>query len=65
MSVIAIRGDQVIIVPRGRNRADDDSFLSDVKVAKPADLLRLILLARAFLETPDQQHQREHFDFVA
>jgi hypothetical protein len=34
-------------------------------MAKAADLLRLILLTRAFLETPDQQHQREHLDFVA
>src|SRR5262249_55737775 len=35
------------------------------KVAETANLLRLILLAGAFLKTPDQQHQREHFDFVA
>jgi hypothetical protein len=34
-------------------------------MTKSANLLRLILLAGAFLETPDQQHQREHFDFVA
>ena len=46
-------------------RADNDRFLSDVKMAEAADLLRLILLARAFLKTPDQQHQREHLDFVA
>ncbi len=63
--VIAIGGDQVIIRPGGRDRARDDRFLSDVKMAKAADLLRLILLARAFFETPDQQHQREHLDFVA
>ena len=43
----------------------NDRFLADVKMAKAADLLRLILLTRAFLETPDQQHQREHLDFVA
>jgi hypothetical protein len=65
VSVVAVRGDQIIIVTRGGDRADDDSFLPDVEVTKAADLLRLILLTRAFLETPDQQHQREHFDFVA
>src|SRR6266446_1970487 len=34
-------------------------------MAEAADLLRLILLARAFFETADQQHQREHLDLVA
>ena len=63
--VIAIGGDQVIIGPRRGDRADDDGFLADVKMTKAADLLRLILLARALLETPNQQHHREHLDFVA
>ena len=65
MRVIAIGGDQVIIRPRRRDRAGHDRFLPDVKMTKAADLLRLILLTGAFLETPDQQHQREHLDFVA
>src|SRR5690242_621905 len=34
-------------------------------MAEAANLLRLILLTRAFLKTADKQHQREHFDFVA
>ena len=63
--VIAIGRDQVIIRPGRRDGANDDRFLANVKMAKAADLLRLILLTRAFLETPDQQHQREHLDFVA
>jgi hypothetical protein len=62
--VIAIRGDEVIIRSRRRNRATDDGFLADVEMAKSTDLLRLVLLAGALLETPNQQHQREHFDFV-
>src|SRR5213079_3619595 len=43
----------------------DDCFLADVKMTEAANLLRLILLTRAFFKTPDQQHQREHLDFVA
>src|SRR5439155_16351968 len=34
-------------------------------MTKTPDLLRLILLTGAFFETPNQQHQREHLDFVA
>src|SRR5205807_9843215 len=65
VTVIAISGNDVIILAHGRDRAGDDCFLTDVKMTKAADLLRLILLARAFLKTPDQQHQREHLDLVA
>ncbi len=63
--MITIRGDDIIVVPYRSHRAGHDRLLTDVKMTKPADLLRLILLAGAFLETPDQQHQREHLDFVA
>ena len=65
MGMIAISGDQVVVRPRRCDRADHDRFLPDVEMAEAADLLRLILLTGAFLETPDQQHQREHLDFVA
>jgi hypothetical protein len=65
VGVIAIGGDYVIIRPHGSDRAGHDRFLTDVKMTKAADLLRLILLTGAFFETPDQQHQREHLDFVA
>src|SRR5207248_2732702 len=63
--VIAIGGDNIIVVTRSRDRTAHDGFLADVKMAKSTDLLRLILLARAFLKTPYQQHQRQHLDFVA
>ena len=63
--VIAISGDEVIVIARAGKRADNDRFLPDVKMTEAADLLRLILLTRPFLKTPDQQHQREHLDFVA
>jgi hypothetical protein len=65
MRMIAISRDDIIIMSRRRHRAADDRFLPDVKVAEATDLLRLILLTRAFLKTPDQQHEREHLDFVA
>ena len=63
--MIAISRDDVVVRPRGRDSSNDDRFLSNIEMAKAADFLRLILLTRAFLETPDQQHQREHLDFVA
>ena len=65
MGVIAIRRNDVIIRPGGRDRAGDDRFLSDIEMTKSADFLRLILLARALFKAADQQHRREHLDFVA
>src|SRR5438132_9472561 len=65
MSMIAVSGDDETVVPHRGHCAGHHRFLTDVKMTKSANLLRLILLAGAFLETPDQQHQREHFDFVA
>ncbi len=52
--VIAISGDDIIIVAHGCDCAGDNGLLTDVKMTKSADLLRLILLAGAFLKTPDQ-----------
>src|SRR5215471_5921116 len=34
-------------------------------MTEASDFLRLILLTRTFFETADQQHEREHLDFVA
>src|SRR5207302_10305377 len=65
MGVIAVGSDDVIIKPNRRDRSGNDRFLTDVKVTETADLLRLILLAGALFETPDEQHQPEHLDFVA
>ena len=65
MTVIAVSSDDVIVIAHRRDSAGDDRFLPDVKMTKSADLLRLVLLARAFFETANQQHQREHLDFVA
>src|SRR4030095_9788116 len=65
VSMIAVSGDNVVIVTNGSDSAGHDCFLPNVKMTKAADLLRLILLTGAFFETPNQQHQREHLDFVA
>ena len=65
VGVVAIGSNDVIVRPRGRYSADDDGLLTDVKMAETANLLRLILLTGAFFKTPDQQHPREHLDFVA
>jgi hypothetical protein len=65
VSVVAIRGDEIIIRPCACERNDYDLFLDVIKIPKTAYLLRLILLAGAFFKAPDQQHQREHLDFVA
>jgi hypothetical protein len=63
--MIAIGRDEVIVGPGGRDRTSHDRFLSDVEVTEAANLLRLILLARALFEAADEQHRREHLDFVA
>src|SRR5437660_3141107 len=65
VTMIAISSDDVIVISHGRDCTGDHRFLSNVKMAEAADLLRLILLARAFLETANQEHQREHLDLVA
>src|SRR5436189_2974433 len=65
VSVIAVGGDDIIVITNGSDGACYHCFLSNVKVAKTTDLLRLILLTGTFLEPPNQQHQREHLDFVA
>ncbi len=65
MGVIAIGGDEVIVRPGGGDGAGHDRLLPDVEMAEAADFLRLILLAGALLEAADEQHHREHLDFVA
>src|SRR5207248_651368 len=41
MSVIAISGNDVVVTTRSGNRAADDCFLANVKMAEAADLLGL------------------------
>ena len=65
MTVITACSYDVIIRTHRSDGIDHHRFLTNVKVIKATNLLRLVLLAGAFLEAPDQQHQREHIDFVA
>src|SRR5262249_36442442 len=65
VSVVTVSSNDVIIRTHGRDRPDYDSFLANIKMTKAANLLRLVLLAGAFLKAPNQQHEREHLDFVA
>src|SRR5207247_2477193 len=58
VSVITISGDDVVVVAHRSHCAGHHCFLTDVKMTKSADLLRLILLTGPLLETPDQQHPR-------
>jgi hypothetical protein len=65
MGMIAISGNDIVVVAHSRDGTCHDGFLANVKMTKAAYFLRLILLTGAFLEAPDQQHKREHLDFVA
>src|SRR5207248_2159485 len=65
VGVITVCRNDIIIIAYSGHRACYDCFLPNVEMAKPANLLRLVLLAGAFFKPPDQQHQREHLDFVA
>src|SRR5207248_9361978 len=65
MGMIAVSGNNIVVVAYGSDRAGHHRFLPNVEVTETANLLRLILLTGAFLKPPDQQHQREHLDFVA
>src|SRR5215470_16389831 len=63
--MVAIGSDDVVVVTHGSDGTGDHCLLTNVEVTETADLLRLILLTGAFFESPNQQHQREHLDFVA
>src|SRR2546423_12264342 len=65
MGMIAVSGNNIVVVAHGSDRAGHHRFLPTVEVTETPNLLRLILLAGAFLKPPDQQHQRQHLDFVA
>ena len=54
MGMIAISGNDVVVVAHSRDGACHDGFLANVKMTKAANFLRLILLTGAFFETPDQ-----------
>jgi hypothetical protein len=56
MPMIAVRGDHRVLRRDHRLHADDDRFLTDIKVAEATDQAHAVHLPGLFLETPDQQH---------
>src|SRR5689334_19867497 len=58
--MFAITGDDVIVRTKCRNRTDRDRLLSDVEVAKAANLAHAVRLSALFLKPPDQQHLVKH-----
>ena len=56
VAVVAIGGDDGVLVAHIGLHADDDGFLADVEMAEAADQAHAVELARPLLEAADQQH---------
>src|SRR5262249_8145567 len=56
VAVVAVGGDDVVILAEDADRTDGDRFLSTVEVAEPADGPLLVEHRRAFFEPSDQEH---------
>ena len=56
MAVVAVGGDDRVLVDDRRLHADDDGFLADIEVAEAADQAHAVELACPLLEAADQQH---------
>ena len=63
MSMIAISGDDMIVVPQKRNRSHRDRFLADIKMEKSAHLALVVELQGGLLETPDADHLAQEARF--
>src|SRR2546425_7956719 len=62
LTVFAIGADDVVIVPKRRERADSHRFLADIQMAEAADLAEGIGLGCLFLEATNEQHLAQHFE---
>ena len=56
VAMIPVTGDHLIAVFLGHLHTDDDSFLSDIQMTKPADEAHAVQLPGFFLKTSDQKH---------
>ena len=56
MAMIAVAGDNRIVLAGRGLHADDNGLLADVEMAEPADQAHSIQLTRLFFETADQKH---------
>ena len=62
LAVLAVGGDQVVVVAHHGDGADDRRLLADREMQEAADLGLHVHLLRALLEVPDQQHLLEQLD---
>ena len=64
MTVVAIRGNHMIIVTQQRHRSHCDGLLADVKVQEPAHLPLAVEFESCLLETPDANHFMQERDLL-
>ena len=62
--MVAIARYYLIALFQGHLHSNDDRFLANVKMAKPADEPHAVELASFFLEAADQQHLPVGVDFL-
>src|SRR5690606_3095061 len=56
VTVVAIAGDDGVVVSDRRLHPDHHGFLADIEMAEPADQPHAVELARLLLEAADEQH---------
>ena len=56
VAVVTVSGDNLVAFLLRHLHADNDSFLTDVKVTEAADEAHTVKLASLFFETANQQH---------
>src|ERR1700720_983846 len=64
VSVVAVGGDDVVIVPQKRDRADSDSLLARVKMEKATHFSQVVIFERGLLEPPDPEHLAQETNLV-
>ncbi len=63
VAVIAVGGDEMIVLSGKGNRSDGDRFLADVKVEETAHATGLVILQRSLFESADANHLSEKLNF--
>src|SRR5216684_3725658 len=56
LSVLSVTGNNIIVLANGRDSADANCFLADVKMAETADLAEVVGLGAFFFKAPNQEH---------
>src|SRR4030095_7921324 len=64
VSVVAISGDDVIVVAHEGAGPDRDRFLTDVEVEKSANFAPVVLPQRFDFEAANSEHVAQHVDLV-